>query len=191
MRNDLRGSWSDFMYSWELASSGPATKSLDRVDVDPEEYAAWCQRTRRALRYPAVRLTGEHVLAVGEGFPRLARKSGLGVWACSILPEHIHLVLARHRYRTEQAVNLLKGQAARRLLEKNLHSMKQFQKSVKNCLPSVWGGGQWKIYLEDEAGIENAIRYVQENPICEDLPHQQSNFVPEFEGLDTVWVTYP
>ena len=142
MPNDPRGSWSDFVSSWELAKFGRATKSLDRVDVEPREYATWRDKARDALKYPAVTLTGEQTLAVGEGFGRFARKSGLGIWACSILPEHVHLVLARHRYKSEQVTNLLKGDATRRLLEKNLHPMKQYQKTEEDRLPSVWGEGQ-------------------------------------------------
>ena len=190
MPNDPRGSWSDFVHSWELAKFGHATNSLDRVGVEPKEYAAWRQRAREALKYPAVTLTGEQALAIGNGFGGLARKSELGVWACSILPEHVHLVLARHRYRIEQATNLLKSEATRRLLQKNLHPMKQFQKTGEDRLPSVWGEGQCKVYLEDEEAIENAIRYVAENPMREDKPPQHWSFVTAFKGLDAGWVTY-
>ncbi len=189
--NDPRGSWSDFVYSWELARFGRATKSIDRIDVEPEQYFVWRMQARRALKYPQVTLTGHQSLVAGEGFGRFAQKSQLGVWACSILPEHVHFVLARHRYKIEQAANLLKGEATRRLLEKNLHPMKQFQKSEQDRLPSVWGENQWKVYLDSEEAIENAIRYVEENPAREDKPRQDWSFVTPFGGLDqSAWTTY-
>ena len=56
MPNDPRGSWSDFVHSWELARFGRATKSLDRIDAEPKEYAAWRAKARNALKYPAVTL---------------------------------------------------------------------------------------------------------------------------------------
>ena len=122
--------------------------------------------------------------------PGLKVLIGLGIWACSILPEHVHFILARHRYRIEQAANLLKGEATRRLLEKSLHPMKHFQNTEKDRSPSVWGEGQWKVYLEDEEAIENAIRYVKQNPIREDKPPQHWSYVTAYEGLDAGWVTY-
>jgi hypothetical protein len=33
--NDPRGSWSDFVYAWELARFGQATKSAERVEIRP------------------------------------------------------------------------------------------------------------------------------------------------------------
>jgi REP element-mobilizing transposase RayT len=187
--NDPRGSWSDFVYSWELARFGRATKSMDRVGVEPQAYASWRSAARQALRYPPVTLSGHQALAVGQGFGRFARKSGLVVWACSILPEHVHLVLARHRYKIEQAANLLKGEATRQLLEMNEHPMKRFQHSQEDRLPSVWGE---KVYLDSEDAIENAIRYVEENPERENKPRQHWDFVTPFGGLgQSGWTTYP
>ena len=190
MPNDPRGSWSEFEHSWELARFGRATQSCDRVDVEPREYARWREGARKALQYPAVTLTGQQALAAGEGFGRFVHKGGLVMLACSILPEHVHLVLARHRYKIEQAANPLKGEATRRMLEKNLHPMKRFQQTNEMRLPSMWGEGQWKVFLEDEEAIENAIRYVEENPVREGKPRQHWSFVTPFEGLGTGWITY-
>jgi len=188
--NDPRGSWSEFVYSWELARFGRATKSTDRVNVEPEQYAIWRAEARKTLKYPPVTLSGRQALAAGEGFGRFAQKSQLAVWACSILPEHVHLVLARHRYKIEQAANLLKGAATRRLLEKNLHPMKQFQKSEDVRLPSVWAENRWIVYLDSEDAIEQAIRYVEENPVREGKPRQHWKFVTPFAGLGPGWTTY-
>ena len=188
--NDPRGSWSDFVYAWELVRFGPATKSLERVDVDPANLAAWQSTARQSLRYPAVTLTEAQINAVAEGFGRFVSKSRLAVWACSILPQHVHMVLGRHRYRIESAVNLLKGEATRRLLECDLHPMAQFRNKAKR-LPSMWAENQWKVYLETESAIENAIRYVEQNPKREGRPAQRWPFVIPFTGLDRDgWVSY-
>ncbi|NLS95750.1 MAG: hypothetical protein GXX96_26755 [Planctomycetaceae bacterium] len=188
--NDPRGSWSDFVYAWELARFGRATKSLDRVATEPGEYAVWREAAQSALKYPAVSLTGRQALAVGQGFARLVSKSGLTAWACSILPEHVHLVLGRHRYRIEQAVNLLKGEASRRLAEIGLHPMARY-KTADGRLPSAWADKKWKVFLDSEEAIDNAIRYVEENPVREGKPKQKWSFVRAFTGIDAGgWVTY-
>ena len=105
--NDPRGSWSDFVGAWELLRFGRATKTDARRSVAGKAYDRHAHRAaRQALKYPLVHFSGVQARAVGRGFATLARNNGLLVWACTILPEHVHLVIARHRYSVEQIVNL-------------------------------------------------------------------------------------
>ena len=135
-------------------------------------------------------LTGEQGLAVGEGFGRFARKSRLGVWACSILPEHTHLVIARHHYPVEQIANLLKGAATYQLVAEDCHPLSDHAKNGRRP-PRMWAEHEWKVYLDSEDGIEDAIAYVEENPVKEGKPRQQWGFVKPFAGLETGgWTTY-
>jgi hypothetical protein len=53
----------------------------------------------------------------------MAEKSGYKVYPCSILPEHVHLVLGRHSYQVEQMVRLLKGEARIKRTEDGLHPL--------------------------------------------------------------------
>jgi REP element-mobilizing transposase RayT len=188
--NDPRGSWSDFVASWELARFGKAIRPTGRRDVDLRQWQAWRTAAVRALKFPPVVLTDEQVRAAGTGFGNCVRKSGLTIWACSILAEHVHLVIARHTYPVEQACILLKGEATKQLKKQSLHPQARFASS-DGKLPSMWGEGQWKVYLGTEEAIEAAIRYVEENPVKEGKPHQRWPFVTPFTSLDkSGWVTY-
>jgi REP element-mobilizing transposase RayT len=180
--NDPRGSWSNFVASWELFRFGPATKTDTRRSVAhrPHDRAAR-QAAKRALRYPVVHLTGEQARAVGGGFAESVRKGGVTIWACSILPEHVHLVIARHGSKVEQIVNLLKGSATRRLLAKGLHPFRQWARA-DGSVPCCWARRQWKVYLDSVEDIERAIRYVEQNPIKEDKPAQRWTFVRAFDA---------
>ena len=110
-------------------------------------------------------------LAIGSGFSIGVRKSRFTIWACSILPEHVHLVIARHTYKVEQICNLLKGEATKQLKAESLHPQQRFQ-CGNGKLPSLWAEGQWKVYLDSEEAIEEAIHYVEENPTKEGKPLQ-------------------
>ena len=188
--NDPRGSWSDFVYAWEIARFGRATKSVERTNIDPKQYAAWRNSARRALTYPPVTLSGVQALEVANGFKRFINKSKLTVWACSILPEHVHFVVGRHRYKMEIAANLLKGEATRKLVEAGIHPMERYR-NERGRLPSVWGEKQWIVFLDSETAIENAIRYVEDNPGREGLRQQRWSFVTPFSGLPFGgWTTY-
>lgn len=190
--NDPRGSWSDVVRKWELLRFGPSTKSVARRALDDLTSHERSQReqARRSLRYPHVKLSGIQALSVGRGFANLVTKSSYTVWACSILPEHIHLVLARHHYTVEQMVVLLKGAATSQIIRDGIHPLIACQGSRKRP-PRMWAEHAWKVFLDKEDAIENAIRYVEENPEKEGKPRQKWSLVEVFAGIDRGgWNTY-
>jgi len=188
--NDPRGSWSDFVASWELARFGKPTRSIDPLPVDLQRWRTWREAATKALRYPAVQLTGLQARGVGAGFANACRKSGFVVWACSIMPQHVHLVIGRHRYKVEQICNLLKGEATKELKAGFIHPLAEFAET-KGKLPSMWGEQQWKVYLDTEEAIKNAIRYVEDNPVKEGMPPQKWSFVTPFAGVEKAgWIVY-
>src|SRR3982751_5843024 len=90
--NDPRGSWSEFVRAWELQRFGPATKTVERRSLarDPHD---WRKRraAKEALARRPVEFTGVQARAVARGFAQYVRRAELVVWACSILPAHVHL----------------------------------------------------------------------------------------------------
>ena len=180
--NDPRGSWSDFVGSWELFRFGRATKTDVRHSVAQAPHDRQARlAAKTALKYPPVRFSGIQARAVGRGFAAFAAKSGLILWACSILPEHVHLVVARHRYSVEEAANHLKGAATRRLAEEGIHPMAGMCKR-SGRVPSPWGVREWKVFLRTPTDAVRAIRYVEDNPLKEGLPRQRWSFVMPFDA---------
>jgi REP element-mobilizing transposase RayT len=57
----------------------------------------------------------------------MAGKSGYTILACAIMPDHIHLVIARFKYDVVQVANLLKGAATRRLLAEGIHPLQAYR----------------------------------------------------------------
>ena len=187
--NDPRGSWSDFVGAWELYRFGRTTKSIERrTELSPKEKEMQ-RRAKQALKYEPVQFSGQQALEIGRGFSKAISKSGFVIWACSILPEHVHLVLGRHRLAAEQVVRLLKGEATKQLNETGLHPLAD-SPNPDGSIPKPWADGKWIVYLDSEEAIDNAIGYVEENPLKEGKPPQHWSFVTPFDGLDTGWVTY-
>ena len=188
--NDPRGSWSDFVGRWELVQYGRPLRALLKKslsDLTPQEVASR-NAAQKSLLYPPVMLSQEQVQSVASGFANLVQKSGCTIWACAIMPQHTHLVIARHTYKVEQIATLLKGSATRQIVEDRRHPMQHLV--VDSELPSMWARGCWKVYLDSEEAITTAIRYVEQNPIEEGKPKQEWPLVKPLEGLDTGWVTY-
>jgi REP element-mobilizing transposase RayT len=175
--NDPRGSWSDFVGSWELFRFGPATKTDTRrsIAARPHDRRARLE-AKEALKYPAVVLDGHQALEVARGFGRVAARSDYLVHACSILPQHVHLVLGRHHCRVEQMAARLKAAATSRLAAAGRHSLAAYP-GTDGSLPSPWARRVWKVFLNTPEEVARSVRYVEENPLRERKRPQRWSFV--------------
>lgn len=168
--NDPRGSWSDFVDAWDLLQFGQATKTTERRSVAhvPHDHRLHAE-AKRALKYPPVALSGCQALAVAQGFDRARRESRYVIHACSVLPEHVHLVIGRREgRRVERVVGHLKGRATQQLAGKELWPTDG---------QPVWGENLWKVFLDTPNDIARAIRYVEKNPLKEGKPTQRWSFI--------------
>jgi len=175
--NDPRGSWSEFVGSWELFRYGPATKTTEAVSLAYREHDHQLRlAAKRALKHPPVECTGIQARAVGRGFAKYAERSRLVVWACAILPDHVHLVLGRHRLSAEQLVIQLKGDASERLMEEGIHPFGHI-KEKNGRPPKCFARGEWKVFLNSPGDLCRAIGYVEANPEKEGKKAQRWGFV--------------
>jgi hypothetical protein len=178
--NDPRGSWSDWVRRWELVRFGKATKVTTRRSVASLEHDHELRRTAKlALKYPAVYFTGVQARAIGCGFYTAVQESDYVIYACSILPEHGHLVLGPHDRRVQRIVGHLKARATQQLSRDGLHPLGNFREK-DGTVPSPWGRNCWKVFLYDERHLRNAITYVEGNPQKEGKPRQRWSCVREY-----------
>jgi len=170
--NDQRGSGSDFVRSPALDKFGPANPVSSRRSVADRPFDFQIREMARAsLRYPPVTWTGRQALCIARAFKEeVARYGGL-IWACSILPDHFHVVTAPHHYDIRRFAARLKGAATKRLRHENLYPGE---------VPSPWGRLPWIIYLWTERDVRRTIRYVEENPIRAGLKRQRWSFVTPY-----------
>jgi REP element-mobilizing transposase RayT len=185
--NDPRGSGSRYVGSEELRQFGEATylpaKERGGRSVARTPHNTQLRKlAKKHLKYPPVEFSGIQARAVARGFADFVSRSGITIWACSILPTHVHLVIARHRYRIEQVTLLLKQAATCQLIAENLHPLAAFCEADDKP-PHCWGKGQWKVFLNTDEEIRRAIRYAEYNPVKEGKPRQRWRFVTPFVGL--------
>ena len=178
--NDDRGSWSDFVRSYDLyLAGGPATKVTTRRSVaarpsDPDHRGA----NREALKYPPVRFDEAQRQVIAAGFATAMDEYNYTCHACAILPDHAHFVIARHTRTIEQVRDHLKSRATRALNEAGLNPMSRYPPK-----PSPWARKGWQVYLNEPADVVRTMRYVEENPIKAGLPRQEWPFVTAYHHL--------
>jgi REP-associated tyrosine transposase len=179
--NDPRGSWSDFVGSWELYKFGPATTVNDNRNYakDPHD-AALRRAAKQALKYPPVRFNDAQCEAIAAGFARVCAEPNYPCLACCIGHDHAHLVLGRHERDPEVIAGHLKAQATRELTALGIHPLNGFI-GKRGGLPTPWAEGCWKVFIDKQDQLASAMRYVRAHPQKEGLAPQTWSFVQALE----------
>lgn len=179
--NDPRGAWSEFVGAWELFRYGPATKVSVRHSVAGARHDVSIRlAAKTSLKHSPVKMSGAQARAVAVGFAEYMKRAELTIWACAVLPDHVHLVIARHRLNVEKLVVQLKGAATKRLVKEGIHPFGHLA-AAGNAPSKCFARGEWKVFLNTADDIRRAIRYVESNPIKEGLPKQRWSFVTPYE----------
>ena len=179
--NDPRGSWSDFVGSWDLFRYGPATKTTTRRSVAGKAHDRTLRaEAKMALDRPPVKFSDVQIQSVANGFGEYVKESRIAVWACAIMSDHVHLAVGQLSMEPRQLVIQLKGSATQRLHKDNLHPFGD-TKLDNGRSPKCFARGEWKVYL-DPPDVPRAIQYVENNPIKEGRPKQQWDFITKYDG---------
>jgi REP element-mobilizing transposase RayT len=179
--NDPRGSWSDFVRAWELFLAGGRATKVDThrsVAKKPHDRAKRLETKKHMVREP-VRFSGLQARAIANGIADYVRRSGCVIYACAIMPDHVHFVIERFRYPIERVARQLKAAATTVLFNEGLHPF-QHEHYADRRAPSPWARGEWLVFLDSVDDILRAIRYVNENPTRDGLKPQRWKFVTAF-----------
>lgn len=171
--NDPRGSGSHVVHTNVLAELGEL--HLGRKKLQP------CGRDIREFYAKATPLLVHDVLTfdandrelIATAFETVIRREQLTCYACAIMPDHVHILIRKHRLHAEDMMELLK-EASRACLHRN--------KELSDDHP-VWTGGHgWKVFLDHPEEVRRAAIYIERNPLPLNLPIQLWNFVKEYDG---------
>ncbi len=171
--NDARGSGSSFVGSIALYDfAGRATKVEDGRSRAYDAH----DRTKRLvakelLKRPPVIFTGVQARAVARGIAAYAGRSAIPIWACAIMPDHAHFVVAETGRDLDQMILQFKAAATRRMLVESIHPYQ-----IESPRPKCFARGGWKVFLE-AVDVDHAIRYVEDNPVKAGLRTQNWWFV--------------
>lgn len=181
--NDPRGSWSKWVGSWELfLAGGTPIQAGTTLSVAGKKHDYQSRmRTKNSLLRRPVSFSGVQTRAIARGFANSIRKSHYTVLACSILPEHVHLVIGQHKNSPGSILGHFKRGATLQLVEEGLHPFSGSQGGNCKPLDSCWARRSWKVFLDKEGDVLRAIRYVEQNPIKEGKRKQEWSFVCPYD----------
>jgi len=159
--NDPRGSYSKTIYQAELA----ALASIRYGRQNPQPNRETVRRFRTAavprLSRPPYYINNGTRPLVAAGFAKVQSRLNVTVPACTIMNDHVHLLVLRSKYRIEYLVNQFKGAAT----------------SALKLERTPWTKGCWKVFLDDDEALYAAAQYVEANPQAAGLKPQCWDFV--------------
>jgi len=175
--NDPRGSSSHTIRSDILAELG--TLHHGRKIVQPASetirnfYAAagdWLRHDLLTFDPPAMRV-------MAEAFGHVVAAERYTCYAAAIMPDHVHLVIRKHKHAAERMIANFQDASRARLREAGLRAIDH----------PVWGGPGWKVFLDHPDEVRRTIGYVEHNPLPLGQPIQRWPFITPYDG----WPLHP
>jgi len=181
--NDPRGSGSETVWADHLKPFGDATFAADRkrsrAKTGHDRQQRWA--AKRALMRPPVLFDGYQAKCAALAFGEVLAEEEIPVWACTVLPDHVHLVVGPSSIPAHMLAIKLKRQATIALVAAGLHP---FGDEVREngVVPHCWQEEEWKVFEFSPDDVRRVIRYVEANPLKEGKPRQVWPFVTEYTG---------
>jgi REP element-mobilizing transposase RayT len=170
--NDPRGSGSQRVYTPAIAELGEVHLGRKKVQPARTKVRAFYEEAVPLLKYDVVRFNKDQRIEIGSSFAEIIRNHRYTCYACAIMPDHVHLVIRKHRDPAEEMIDCFQQESRQWLIERG--SMPEWH--------PVWTLGGWKVFLDTPKEVWSRIRYVEGNPMKERLPRQMWPFVTPYDN---------
>lgn len=175
--NDPRGSCSREIRVERIADLGELHHGRKPVQPGSGEIRRFYEAARDTLKHPLLTFDDAAIATIAEGFATAIRERQYTCYACAVMPDHVHLLIRRHRDKAKEMIAALQAASRAALVAAGLREPNH----------PVWGGPGWKVFLNTQADLERIVRYVHANPVKAGRLEQTWGFVSEYAG----WLPRP
>jgi REP element-mobilizing transposase RayT len=170
--NDPRGSSSHGIRVEEVAALGDLHYGRKSVQPPGRDIMQFYDQARAALKHPLLTLEDADIELVASGFAQVVAERHYTCYACAIMPDHVHVLIRKHRDHAEAMIENLQDASRHRLI----------RAERRTPTHPVWGGPGWKVFLYTAADFVRVIDYIRQNPVKAWRPPQRWEFVKEYGG---------
>ncbi len=170
--NDPRGSMSKTIACDVIAELGKLHYGRKKVQPSAREIREFHEQSRSVLKHPLLDFRVADFPAVAEALAEAIGEHRYTCYACAIMPDHVHILIRKHKHLAEDMLDNL--QQTSRLRLRSL--------ALRPSDHPVWGGPGWKVFLDTPTDIRRTIEYIDENPPRWRLPRQHWPFVIGYDG---------
>ncbi len=175
--NDPRGSSSQEIRVKKLSELGPLHEGRKTIQPPGRDIRRFYDEAKDLLNHELLTFSTTERQVIANAFSAVLASCRYTCYACAIMPDHIHLLIRRHRDRGETMIANLQEESRQGLISAGFRSAEH----------PVWGGPGWKRFLNSRADIERVVKYVRRNPTEIGMPEQDWPFVSIYDG----WLPRP
>jgi len=128
--NDPRGSSSYEIRVEKIAELGELHHGRKAVQPPGREIKQFYHRAQDILKHPLLILEDPEIDLVAESFSQIIQESRYTCYACAIMPDHVHVLLRKHRDHAENMISKLQEASRQKLI----------QAGKRSPTHPVWGG---------------------------------------------------
>jgi REP element-mobilizing transposase RayT len=174
--NDPRGSTSHEIRMVHIEPLGELHRGRKIIQPSSREIREFYERARRMLRHELLTFTPNDFELIAQAFAGVVAEKKYTCYACAIMPDHVHMLIRKHRYKAEQMIEDMQIASRQALIRARR----------RPPLHPVWGGPGWNVFLETRKDFERTVGYIERNPPKAGLPAQMWAFVKPYDG----WMPY-
>jgi REP element-mobilizing transposase RayT len=176
--NDPRGSGSTAIRSDIIAELGQLHYGRKRVQPAGREVARFYEQAAVVLRHPLLTFDESARAEIAAAFAGVIEAERYTCYACAVMPDHVHLLIRKHRHLAEDMIAVLK---------KTSRAALRAHRPRPPDHPIWTEGGGWKAFLDHPDEVRRTVSYIRRNPLPIGLPEQRWSFVKEYDG----WPLHP
>lgn len=170
--NDPRGSSSHEIRVEPIAKLGELHHGRKRVQPASAVIREFYAEARDVLRHPLLTFTDNDIELISQAFGKVVTEHGYTCYECAIMPDHVHLLIRRHRDYAETMIEAFQQASRQGLIDAGRRSPTH----------PVWGGPGWKVFQYTAEDMRRTARYIRDNPMKIGRPVQVWPFVKEYDG---------
>ena len=175
--NDPRGSTSRTISNDWIAELGQLHFGRKKTQPSGEVVREFYEQAAEVLRFPLLNFDDRQIQIIASAFAEEIGRQRYTCYACAIMPDHVHVLIRKHKHKAEDMIVNLQRTSRLRL---------SASATVDPDHP-VWTAGGWKGFLDSPDSIRRTIRYIDDNPIKVKRPKQHWPFITEYDN----WPLHP
>jgi REP element-mobilizing transposase RayT len=175
--NDPRGSTSRVIRQDVLADLGEVHFGRKRIQPARCELREFYDEAADMLKHPLLKFAANEFSRVGEALGVAISQCGYTCYAAAVMPDHVHLLIRKHKDLAEEMIQKIQSLSRKRLREAGLRPADH----------PTWTRGGWKVFLEHPREVWRTITYINDNPLKIGLPAQNWPFVKPYDN----WPLHP
>ncbi|MCE5277941.1 MAG: hypothetical protein ABFD92_00820 [Planctomycetaceae bacterium] len=170
--NDPRGSLSRELREVKLAPLGEIHFGRKAIQPTREQLRAFHKAAKEQLEHPILWFEQPHRAAIAQAIAQVVQEDRLTCYACAILPNHVHLLIRRHRQTPQVTLHRLRTLSRELLRTRELCPHEH----------PIWSADAFTLYKDSIQQMRTCIAYIDGNPPKHRLPPQRWDFAVPYDN---------